>query len=687
MSLSWRAEEITSANIELFSENISPLLKEPFIITTKLFSFTEEDSFDELVSLITQYNKADPNNTQTIERILGIFSIVRPKKHELLSKIEKATLIYHTSMEASFETILGDEIPHIFKLNRIQSPLIDLIKNDNLKELEETITKNPNFDINQTFKIDSYDINLLDIAAYYGSEQCIFYLMVQEVPLTEYFCPFLLCSGNTKRIKTHAVLWRDHHTFRDEICLKLSILYHLYEQTDWLVQYYNSRLNSAKTSIESYNFYVFWLFITNKYPIPPDEAYIIGNKTNLPIFQYLSKLYDDYIKQIPMSLFLRAKQVSPNQENTGEGEMRFIVNDFTRNHVEEIDEINEIEEISEYSQIPEPHIRTIFKHLFDINNEDGKKRLMSFLNSIYFPREDTYIITNIEPLQTEISENSLSIDILCRCYATNINNELSNKPQIIFNVGINNEYLSSRTEQYFKNGTKLQTTFPDHPFRYLILSHRGILEDKHSLFSKDENLLFYQINIKDSDQFHLTESTVLKPINTENTPQINIIDIKNTVFHILNNTYKIHAFSFEGLEWFKLLGVSYWSQFDTQLRRYIIPSSQHIVSESVSEAVSFLDRFDQAQNIEISYTFKGSFETDRHVTDQIIEESVLKSQIKHQWQYFLINRHFVQENGDHFPKTVVEDFLDQHTDKEQVNQFIKELSEAGMLEQTDDYVY
>ena len=66
-------------------EDIDPILKEPFKITKELFTSTNEN----FISDVNHYLQKNPLNKETFQNILGIFSIVRPKQQELLTKLKK----------------------------------------------------------------------------------------------------------------------------------------------------------------------------------------------------------------------------------------------------------------------------------------------------------------------------------------------------------------------------------------------------------------------------------------------------------------------------------------------------------------------------------------------------------------------------------------------------------------------
>ena len=273
-------------------ENDNLIIRESFKITKLLFCSSEEFQLGNFVSEVKEYIEMNRINKETISNILGIFTIVRPKQQELLTKIENAISTTHSSMEYNFDRIFWKKLPYIFKLDTAQSPLLEFIKNDDFSSLQEFISNTIDFDFSQTYEIYSEYVNLIDIASYYGSIDCFKYFVVNNAPFSEYVCPFSICGSNYEIIHYLENNFREEN-FNDEICLKMSIAYHHYEITDYLNVNYNSSLIYQETAIYSFNY----LYLS-KYSKLDTKTYESVNELflkasgsgNYPIFQYLCEI-------------------------------------------------------------------------------------------------------------------------------------------------------------------------------------------------------------------------------------------------------------------------------------------------------------------------------------------------------------------------------------------------------------
>ena len=188
-------------NIALISEdvikNIDPILRDPLRITRELFLSSKEVNFQKIISDINHYIQENPLNKETIENILCIFSIVRPKEQELLTKISSAFSISYNSRDKFLNEYLGYNYPFIYTSDSSQYPIIDLIKFDKFNDFQKFISNIPDFNFLEKFTIKhSPYVNLVDIAAYYGSVECFKYLVLNNAPFSEDVCQFSICGGN-----------------------------------------------------------------------------------------------------------------------------------------------------------------------------------------------------------------------------------------------------------------------------------------------------------------------------------------------------------------------------------------------------------------------------------------------------------------------------------------------------------
>ena len=277
---------------DLQEENIDPRILIPLKITKALFCSPEEFHFDDFVSKVQEYIETNRINKETISNILGVFTIVRPKEQELLTKIENAISTTHSSMARNFEEIFLFELPHIFKLVTTQSPLLEFIKNDDFSSLQEFLSNTIDFDFSQTYGVQYGSINLLDIAAYYGSIDCFKYFVVNNAPFSEYVCPFSICGGNYEIIHYLENNFREQN-FENENSLNMSIAYHQYAITDYLIDNYSIELTAHETTISSFNYCFFsTTFSESKSSKVIEEELFLSSASigNFPIVQYLCEV-------------------------------------------------------------------------------------------------------------------------------------------------------------------------------------------------------------------------------------------------------------------------------------------------------------------------------------------------------------------------------------------------------------
>ena len=288
-------------------ECLDPLYQAPFKITKELFSPSEEFDFQKFVSEVNQYIKEGPRNAETVQDILGIFSIVRPTQQELLTKIENALSITHSSMD--------DNIKNKLDIDDSMSPAFAIIKNDDLKKLQEYVLSEANFDFKKEFDLPKYQyaVYLTDVAAYYGSVQCFKYLVLNDAPITEFTHKKAICGGNYEIIHYIENNSKSNNSLTEK-CFQASIEYHRYAITDWLIQNHNLKITDPKSAISSFNFLAFSSYLNNEEgieddlddtetEIPPNVGHLAAQAGNMPIliccvekkhFNIEKKVFDIY---------------------------------------------------------------------------------------------------------------------------------------------------------------------------------------------------------------------------------------------------------------------------------------------------------------------------------------------------------------------------------------------------------
>ena len=286
---------------EIRLDNVDPLIKEPFEITQKLFSSTEDNK--NVIDLVKTYFQADQYNKGVIESILSIFYLIRPKQHELLTKIQ----ITH---ESKFKEIFSVFSSLSFIPYEIISkhPIGSLVANDDLKKLQEHISKYPDFDFTQKIEVNSkLSLNFLEVAAYSGSPECFKYLLLNKVPFTDQICALAVSGGNYEIIHLIENQYESAN-YSSKKCFEASIIFHRYEITDWLLlnTKYEPDADDVHTAIEAFNYPVF-VFLWQHVPlneqkteeeeeeedcfdpkeINPNSMHFAAKAGNLPLLKFL----------------------------------------------------------------------------------------------------------------------------------------------------------------------------------------------------------------------------------------------------------------------------------------------------------------------------------------------------------------------------------------------------------------
>ena len=110
-------------------------------------------------------------------------------------------------------------------------------------EYEVFFIKRPNLKNDQIFPDKM--LTPIEFAAFYGSVKCFKYFLLNNAKLKPSICKFAVAGGNYEIIH---ILEQKNLSFED--CFRLSVEYHRYEITDWLLQSYS--LDSKQFSFCAY---------------------------------------------------------------------------------------------------------------------------------------------------------------------------------------------------------------------------------------------------------------------------------------------------------------------------------------------------------------------------------------------------------------------------------------------------
>ena len=171
--------------------------------------------------------------------MLGSFmSEFPPKNQELIKKFNR---IYG---EKPFEEIIEE--------------IINIIIQDNYSVLIAFLSQHPEFDIHSSITIPySYElshliypesISLLDICCFFGSINCFRYFFLNSNKINAKTKEFCIIGGNYEIIQ---IINQLNYDFDN--CLKISIIYHQYSLSDWLLSNYETEPILANDCVSNYN--------------------------------------------------------------------------------------------------------------------------------------------------------------------------------------------------------------------------------------------------------------------------------------------------------------------------------------------------------------------------------------------------------------------------------------------------
>ena len=232
-----------------------PQLIKPLKITKDIFTFKEEEDFNGLANDINEFIGSNDNfeKISLISNIISLYKFISPKNLEFINNLEKA--ITFQLEEFSFFGVyssfyLENNLPTIFNITSDNySEVFTPIKYDQIDKLQEIVLRRSTFD----FKYKCRKINMLDIAAYYGSVACFKYLMLNNTPFSKRICAYAIAGGNSEIIHLIENTYLEQN-FACKVCFEMSIAYHRYDISDWLMLNYGHVQDGLLTALMSYNF-------------------------------------------------------------------------------------------------------------------------------------------------------------------------------------------------------------------------------------------------------------------------------------------------------------------------------------------------------------------------------------------------------------------------------------------------
>ena len=272
-----------------------------------LFQMTDEN-FQSLMPDIMWIINLGPIFKQVFAELLHVYKTVRPKNVTLMKAIIKASQISIPKIDNDIEQLLLDaDIPPIQlytfdeKVQIIKQSIID----DDLKSLQEKISKFPYFDFQKLYTFEDktrlyfskYDVSLLDLAAYYGSVKCFKYFMLNDAPVTRYTCSLAISGGNFEII--HLLEQQYSEDYDNRSCTNAAIIFHRFDVFHWLPRH--EYFTNSCLSIDSLNFYVWKFGLINEKMLYNNDLHIAIDCCNTGLAYYLCSTFGNIIVKEDMT--------------------------------------------------------------------------------------------------------------------------------------------------------------------------------------------------------------------------------------------------------------------------------------------------------------------------------------------------------------------------------------------------
>lgn len=220
------------------------ILQEEIIgVLDDLFQKHEDKSFDEIIKKMRQFIAQDILFKDTLKELLVLHSIVRRSQYEYRAEIEKALGLYKPNDSPLRQCTFFINIP------TQDTEITTSVQNDDIEKLANIVLCTYHSE-NTTL-----DPNLLQIAALNGSVKCFRLLLINNVELAENTCAMAIAGGNFEIISLleNTIKQSD---FLNRNSFQISIIYHRYEITQWLMKVYWHKpcIDDMKIALMSLNF-------------------------------------------------------------------------------------------------------------------------------------------------------------------------------------------------------------------------------------------------------------------------------------------------------------------------------------------------------------------------------------------------------------------------------------------------
>jgi len=294
-----------------------------------------------------------------------------------------------------------------------------------------------------------------------------------------------------------------------------------------------------------------------------------------------------------------------------------------------------------YISIADCSYDTVFKSIFysqinTLNNTDGNKRLISFLNALFFPnsnKENDFKIKKVEIIKNEIvhfnekfNKGTIKFDVPCKCFCWSSNEE----KHVVFGVDVEMQikYKDNFATRFYRYNSALNESYE---FPYILISllnYKEIntlniddtdtknKEGDCSINRKDDNKKFKRwigvgpsIFDRDNNTYELLDELYY---NTY------FFDLKSEQENFLiNKNIKLNKneISLEAIAWLKIFSIRQWSKRDPIFNtdRFVIPDDFNGLSDEIKDAINILKCYNHRDLL-------MAMEDQRHLLEVIMEE-------------------------------------------------------------------
>ena len=246
-------------NIDQLTQNQNSVIN----LLHKLMNFNEDNSFVDLIKVIKMFIESDHIYSSTIFSLMIIFRIIRPKSYEIITKIENTFNISAFDYNHRFDFIsncgalLFSYCPQMLDFKSLDSSITAYLSYDDVNSFQCAVLREQ-FDFKIYF--EPQDVNLLDIAAFYGSSKCFKYLQINEAPFSGNIGAYAVAGGNMDVVKLIESIDMNH--LDCDVCCRASIIFHRYDILYHIIKDLDHQPNEfdVEASINSLNFVAYAFF-------------------------------------------------------------------------------------------------------------------------------------------------------------------------------------------------------------------------------------------------------------------------------------------------------------------------------------------------------------------------------------------------------------------------------------------